>query len=571
MLTKLHIKNFKLFDEIEIELGERVVFIGPNNSGKSSALQALALWDTGVKRWTEKYKTTKSPAKKRSGVAINRRDLVAIPVPSSKLLWKNLHVRRATKSENKKQGTENIRIEIGLEGIFQDSTWNCHLEFDYANEESFYCRPATLPDGSTSDIPAAARNIKVAYLPPMSGLTANETRLDTGAINVRIGEGRTAEVLRNICDRVATQNGSNWNFLQQKMKELFGVEINAPIYIQERGEIQMSYRTANKLELDLSACGRGQQQTLLLLAYLMDNKNTVLLLDEPGAHLEILRQRQIYNVLDEAAQINNNQIIAASHSEVILNEAANRDLVIAFVGKPHRIDDRKNEVLKSLKEIGFDQYYQAEINNWVLYLEGSTDLAILQAFAKKLNHPAQNVLEKPFVHYTGNQPAKARAHFFALREAVYSLKGIAIYDRLDKILPQQTDKHQLTENMWEKNEIENYLCTPETLLAYAENFAEKNGGPLFKESWRKTMQEAINETENALKALDKPSPWSGELKVSDEFLTPVFKKFFKKIGLPNAMNKTNFHRLAGFMPTEQISPEIKQKLDAILHIAQQSK
>jgi predicted ATP-dependent endonuclease of OLD family len=39
MLTQLIIRNFKLFDEVAIELGERVVFVGPNNSGKTSALQ----------------------------------------------------------------------------------------------------------------------------------------------------------------------------------------------------------------------------------------------------------------------------------------------------------------------------------------------------------------------------------------------------------------------------------------------------------------------------------------------------------------------------------------------------
>jgi hypothetical protein len=57
MLTRLAIRNFKLFDDAEIELGERVVFIGPNNAGKTSALQALALWDLGAKRWLEKRGT----------------------------------------------------------------------------------------------------------------------------------------------------------------------------------------------------------------------------------------------------------------------------------------------------------------------------------------------------------------------------------------------------------------------------------------------------------------------------------------------------------------------------------
>jgi predicted ATPase len=56
MLTKLSIKNFKRFENVEIELGDPVVFIGPNNSGKTTALQALALWEVGVKRWIEKRK-----------------------------------------------------------------------------------------------------------------------------------------------------------------------------------------------------------------------------------------------------------------------------------------------------------------------------------------------------------------------------------------------------------------------------------------------------------------------------------------------------------------------------------
>ena len=70
MLTKLVIRNFKLFDEVEIELGERVVLIGPNNSGKTSALQALALWDLGVKRWVEKRGTGAVPKKKTGSCSV---------------------------------------------------------------------------------------------------------------------------------------------------------------------------------------------------------------------------------------------------------------------------------------------------------------------------------------------------------------------------------------------------------------------------------------------------------------------------------------------------------------------
>ena len=79
--------------------------------------------------------------------------------------------------------------------------WDCGLEFDYANTESFYCRPLQLDQGCQErmPVPEQAVGIHVAFLPPMSGLAAVETRLDPGALNVRIGEGRTAEVLRNLC------------------------------------------------------------------------------------------------------------------------------------------------------------------------------------------------------------------------------------------------------------------------------------------------------------------------------------------------------------------------------------
>ena len=42
MLTRLTVRNFKRFEEVVIDLDSPVLFIGPNNSGKTTALQALA-------------------------------------------------------------------------------------------------------------------------------------------------------------------------------------------------------------------------------------------------------------------------------------------------------------------------------------------------------------------------------------------------------------------------------------------------------------------------------------------------------------------------------------------------
>lgn len=577
MLTKVVIRNFKRFGEVEIELGGRVVFIGPNNSGKTSAMQALALWEAGVKQWYAK-RSGKSQSEKRKGVAINRRDLLALPHPSANLLWHKRHTRDATRT-NGKQINKNVRIDVVVDGIVNNADksrkWQCGLEFDYANEESFYCRPLRTDDKASGQmsVPEEASKVNVAFLPPMSGLVATETRLDPGAVNVRVGEGRTAEVLRNLCWQIAEQENDKWEQLKKNIKDLFGAELGEPNYISERGEIVMGYRE-HGTELDLSSSGRGLQQTLLIVAYMYANPGSVILLDEPDAHLEILRQRQVYNLIDRVASESGNQIIAASHSEVLLNEAADRDMVIAFVGKPHRIDDRGSQVRKALAEIGYEQYYQAEQTGWVLYLEGSTDLAILQEFARTLGHEdAMQVLERPFVHYVGNQPRKAENHLYGLREALPHLKGVALYDR-DAELP---DNRHLAHMVWRQREIESYLCTRATLENYVRHTAEhdSDGMPIFTGAVlagrEAVMNKAITDISEAMQKLNKGDPWAADAKVSDEFLTPLFKAYFDKLELPNLMAKTDFHVLAAHVPKDEIDPEVSEKLDAIVKVAKSAR
>ncbi len=571
MLTKLIARNFKRFSEIEIDLGNPVVFIGPNNSGKTSAMQALVLWDIGVKRWNEK-RGGKSTPEKRSGVTVNRRDLLALPHPTAALLWRDRHVRDVRRVEGSQQ-TANVRIEVVVEGVDEDRAWTCGLEFDFANEESFYCRPLRIEEGKQPrrmPVPHEAVSVRIAFLPPMSGLAATETRLDHGAVNVRVGEGRTAEILRNLCFRILDENPERWESLTERIRALFAVELDQPRYVAERGEITMGYRERGAA-LDLSSSGRGLQQTLLILAYMYANPGAVILLDEPDAHLEILRQRQIYGLITEVASNNGNQIIAASHSEVLLNEAADKDSVIAFLGKPHRIGHGKSQVRKALAEIGFDQYFLAEQTGWVLYLEGSTDLAILQALARRLNRDqAVRALGRPFVSYVGNNPMAAAHHFHGLREAIPDLKAVALFDRLERDPPEDPYFEHL---VWKRREIENYLCSEATLEAYARASAKASEPmPLFTSSEvdrrLQAMQESVSEITEALGRLGKGSPWDQDIKVSDEFLTPLFETYFGKLGIPNLMKKASFHELVEYVPENEIDPEIGEKLDAITVVAE---
>lgn len=560
MLTKLTVRNFKQFEDVTVELDNVVVFVGPNDSGKTTALQALSLWELGLRRWRERWGMVPTDDLQRPGVSINRLDLLSVPVGHANLLWRGLRTREANRQEG---GTANVRIEIIVDGVSPSGReWTCGLEFDYANPESFYCRPLRMSaDGKHRMlIPEEAFREQIAFLPPMSGLASSEAMLQPGTVNVLLGQGRTAEVLRNLCYEVYLDHRNQWNtILIPSIRNVFGATILEPQYNPERGEITLRYEDAymQNLELDLSSSGRGFQQTLMLTAYMLLHPDSVILLDEPDAHLEILRQRQIYQAIAETAEQQGSQLVIATHSEIVMNEAGQRHQVTAFVGSPHRIDSRsgRGQVLKALSDIGYEQYLLAELTGWVLYVEGSTDLSILQAFARRLNHPAQLLLQRPYVRDVGNQPMRAREHFWGLREACPVLRGFALYDNLN--LP-DGGSDALFEHSWRKREIENYFCTNDVLMRWA-----GSEWPLFRES----MAASIAETENAMQLLGRGSPWDDNTKVSDDFLGPLFRSFYSKTGMSTIQTKADYHFLVNHIEPDKIDPEVTSVLDAIAEIA----
>jgi hypothetical protein len=223
-----------------------------------------------LQRWKEK-RQGKSFPEKRPGVTVNRRDLLSIPVPDANLLWRDLHVRdveRVERNGKPSTRTQNVRVEIIVGGVSGGRAWSCGLEFDYANAESFYCRPLRVEGGAgRMEIPEEAAALAVAFLPPMSGLADREFVKQPGEIGVLIGQGQTAQVLRNLCFRIHRKDDPQlWTKLVAHIADLFGVELMEPQYVAERSEITMGYKDGRGNYLDLSSSGRGLQQTLLLLS-----------------------------------------------------------------------------------------------------------------------------------------------------------------------------------------------------------------------------------------------------------------------------------------------------------------
>ena len=153
--------------------------------------------------------------------------------------------------------------------------------------------------------------------------------------------------------------------------------------------------------------------------------------------------------------------------------------------------------------------------------------------------------------------------------ALPRLRGVALFDHLEA---GKVDVAPVEGLMWKRREIESYVCSRFTLEMYAAASAEGEApDPLFEptevEKRVDAMREAIEEIESALKSLGRGSPWDGGVKTSDEFLDPLFRAWFRKLGLPDVMAKKSFHELVEHIPFSKIDPEIREKLDAIVRVA----
>ena len=322
LLHYFEIRNFKRFgDPQRIELDHPAVLIGPNNCGKTTAIQALALWSQAVRAWQEKK--GQAPPRQRTSTSLNRLAIVSVPVQRTRYLWHNAAVRT---------GNRELRLQIKVGVLHDGRVEPVTMTFRNQGEDLVYCTP----DAETLARPeaiATAAALKVELLYPMSGLETEEPVLQRGRIDVLLGQGQTAQVLRNLCLLVWQEDRQHWERIAEWMRRLFRIDLGEPVQTG-RGSIDLLYRQESVREpLDIALAGRGLQQMLLIFAYLYSHPGSVLLIDEPDAHLEILRQRQVYVLLRELAAENASQVILATHSEVILKEALDHNLTLLLAGR----------------------------------------------------------------------------------------------------------------------------------------------------------------------------------------------------------------------------------------------
>ena len=81
MITKLLLRNFKSISEQTYDLTDFDLLVGRNNCGKSTVLQALAIWQFCMNEFDRSKRTGKT------GKQVVLPNFTALPVPEFSLLW----------------------------------------------------------------------------------------------------------------------------------------------------------------------------------------------------------------------------------------------------------------------------------------------------------------------------------------------------------------------------------------------------------------------------------------------------------------------------------------------------
>ena len=416
MISKVTIQNFKRFREpTEFVLKpEGVTFLaGGNNSGKSTLLQALAVWEFARSVIeVNKGKAAFLAGAGGQGVGVSAEEFSPIALPNLKHLWSDLKVLNGAAGNG-----YTLRIRCDWQTAI-DPPVDRHLEFGFAlsNDRLFLKRTA-------SNLAAGDAMPRMAYLPPFAGIGPREERMSPATRKRWMGRGLAGAVLRNLlydfwqqnCDEREKAKGPKGRIPRSKLAELRKTDSWEQLLnvLQEVFKTGLSVNQFNELyhttievaawegqllnkqfrkktgtpQKDLMVEGSGFLQWLSVYALALNKELDVLLLDEPDAHLHPTLQGHLIHKLSQLARENRKQVLLATHSTTILSETK--------VEQIFRMEDRsylKDERGRVSLFVGLGSQYAPRLDRLKrckrLFLhDGPSNIEILQAWARRLGMP----------------------------------------------------------------------------------------------------------------------------------------------------------------------------------------
>jgi|GEM_PF-4983843 len=550
-IQRFRVENFKGFEEAELRDCARInVFVGPNNSGKTNMLHAVALWHTCLRNWVSERIERKSRARKRTGVGLSREEQ-PVPIHSLRDLWYMRKTHLTTKD-----GMRSPRPkEIVLEAETTEGRLPIHIKHQAAKviHVSY--------EGNKETAKRAAQAGSVLYLGPIAGLSMEEPELKRERVARLLSEGRGGEVLRNIL--LAVRESEQWEQFEQVVERLCGLK-DLVVEQTATGTLRAFYKE-NSSQLEIAHLGSGTQQAIFVLASIYAFQPWLVLLDEPEAHAHPNLAREILFMFIQG-EVPVNQVLLSSHSESTLRLLADTPesvALYAFFPKrpPERIPPQRHEydrIRRALEALTVHDIALLSQVPAALFVEGENDRKILTAFAKKLDHPIYRFLNDGLLKSIGGAKSQERVKDFAwaAKAAFQGAKFVLLLDRNASGQPpvEYNEHRALTTLRWGRAEIENYLLAPKAIKTAVKN--KSAGAPLFANHYLSRIDDwfsRLPEDRKMRESLLSDSPASKKL----------LPDLFSSLPPEARLKKSEYYRIAEAMEPDEIHPDIKEMLDRI--------
>lgn len=299
-LASTKAKRFKGIKEAAFDVGSINVFVGANNSGKSSlaqlfhfgisVLQAIEL----EKRWGKKDSVT---------LSLNPTRLLYSPCTDLYALGFGGDLLEAKESAIELSLTLSSGEEIVIE-IRRGRNGNILV---------------TVSNALVAKTLSNLKNPFTIYSPGLAGIARHETYISDGVLLRTIARGDANLVLRNILNRLFVSKKEAWSAFQEDLEQLFGQIKISVEFVPETDEHIMVFVNLGTGRVPIELAGTGVLQAVQILGYVHFFHPSVIILDEPDSHLHPNNQRLLCKLLQGIAEERKTQVFLTTHSRHVID------------------------------------------------------------------------------------------------------------------------------------------------------------------------------------------------------------------------------------------------------------